>query len=414
MIAEPKLSPILERFKPSAIAVTMALAARMRAEGCELYDFSTGEPDFDTPQHIKQAAMAAIGRGETKYSPTDGTIAMREAVQRKFARDNGLTFTLPQIIVGSGAKPLLADIIRTLGSDGDEIVLAAPCWTSHVGIIELAGAKPVHVTATQAQGFKMTPGALADAMTARSRAVLLCSPSNPTGATYTELELAALAEVLRHRPDVWIITDDLYEHIVFDGRRFCTLLNVAADLADRTIVVNGVSKAYAMTGWRIGYAAGPPKLMDAVRKVMSQAAGCPSSVSQAAAIAALDAPTTCVHGFVAAYQARRNRAVRALNQFPGISCVPPEGAFYAYPSCEGVIKAVTPKGLQIHSSTDFARYLLEEWSVAVVPGAAFALDPHFRISIATADADLDAGIARIGLAVSVLGRRGKQLGVVNG
>ena len=406
MMSKPGLSPILGRFKPSAIAATMAIAARMRADGRELYDFSTGEPDFDTPDHIKQAAIAAIHRGETKYSPTDGTIAMREAVQHKFKRDNGLTFTLQQIIVASGAKPLLADIIRTLASEGDEIVLAAPCWTSHTGIIELAGARPVYVATGQQQGFKMTPGALAAALTARSRAVVLCSPSNPSGATYSATELAALAEVLRLRPDVWIITDDLYEHIVFDGRRFCTLLNVAPDLADRTIVVNGVSKAYAMTGWRIGYAAGPSMFMDAVRKIMSQAAGCPSSVSQAAAIAALDGPMDCVHVFVAAYQARRNRTVRSLNQFPGLSCISPEGAFYVYPSCQGVIGSVTPKGGRIGSSTDFATYLLEDWLVAVVPGAAFELDPHFRISIATADAALDEGVARIGRAVSALSRHG--------
>ncbi|MBC8036155.1 MAG: pyridoxal phosphate-dependent aminotransferase [Rhizobiales bacterium] len=403
-MSNPALSPILDLFKPSAIAATMALAARMRADGRKLYDFSTGEPDFDTPDHIKQAAIEAINRGQTKYSPTDGTIAVREAVQRKFKHDNGLIFALQQIVVGSGAKPLLADIIRTLASDGDEILLAAPCWTSHAGIIELSGAKPIYVTASQAQGFKITPGALADALTARSRAVVLCSPSNPSGATYSDIELAAIAEVLRLRPDLWIITDDLYEHIVFDGRRFRTILNVAPDLADRTVVVNGVSKAYAMTGWRIGYAAGPPKLMDAVRKMMSQAAGCPSSVSQAAAVAALDGPLDCVQAFVAAYQVRRNRTVRALNQFPGISCISPEGAFYVYPSCQGVIGAFTAKGERIDSSTDFARYLLEEWSVAVVPGAAFELDPHFRISIATADADLDEGIARIGRAISALSR----------
>ena len=406
MMSVPKLSPILDRFKPSAIAATMALAARRRAEGRELYDFSTGEPDFDTPDHIKQAAIAAIHRGQTKYSPTDGTIAMREAVQRKFKRDNGLTFTLAQIIVASGAKPLLADIIRTLASEGDEIVLAKPCWTSHTGIIELAGAKPVYVATRQQQDFKMTPGALEAALTAHSRAVVLCSPSNPSGATYSATELTALAEVLRQRRDVWIIADDLYEHIVFDGRRFCTLLNVAPDLADRTIVVNGVSKAYAMTGWRIGYAAGPSTFMDAVRKIMSQAAGCPSSVSQAAAIAALDGPSDCVHEFVAAYQARRNRTVRSLNQFPGLSCISPEGAFYVYPSCQGVIGSVTPNGGRIASSTDFATYLLENWSVAVVPGAAFELDPHFRISIATADAALDEGVARIGRAVSALSRHG--------
>jgi aspartate aminotransferase len=401
-----QLSPILDRFKPSAIADIMGIAARMRANDLKLYDFSTGEPDFDTPDHIKRAAIEALSRGETKYSPTDGTIAVRQAVQRKFARDNNLDFLLQQIIVASGAKPLLADIIRTLASEGDEVVLARPCWTSHIGMIQLVGAKPTYVTTTQAQGFKMTSEGLAEILSPRTRVVVLCSPSNPSGAVYSETELSAIADVLRTRPDVWILTDDLYEHIIFDGRKFCTILNVAPDLADRTVVVNGVSKAYAMTGWRIGYASGPQVLMDAVRKVMSQSTGCPSSVSEAAAIAALDGPLDSVRSFCSAYQARRDRAVRALNQFPGISCIPPEGAFYLYPSCQGAIGTITPKGDCIGSSTDFAKYLMEDWNVAIVPGAAFEFDPHFRISIATADADLDEGIARIGSAVSALSRRG--------
>ncbi|MBZ0260826.1 MAG: pyridoxal phosphate-dependent aminotransferase [Hyphomicrobiales bacterium] len=402
----PQLSPILDRFKPSAIAGIMGIAARMRAKGLKLYDFSTGEPDFDTPDHIKRAAIEALSRGETKYSPTDGSIAVRQAVQRKFARDNSLDFSLQQVIVASGAKPLLADIIRTLASEGDEVVLARPCWTSHIGMIQLVGAKPVYVTTAQAQGFKMNSGSLADVLSPRTRAVVLCSPSNPSGAVYSEAELSTIADVLRTRPDVWIVTDDLYEHIVFDGRKFCTILNVAPDLADRTVVVNGVSKAYAMTGWRIGYAAGPQVLMDAVRKVMSQSTGCPSSLSEAAAIAALDGPLDSVRSFCSAYQARRDRVVRALNQFPGITCIPPEGAFYLYPSCQGAIGTMTPKGERIGSSTDFARYLLEDWTVAIVPGAAFEFDPHFRISIATTDADLDEGMARIGRAISALSRQG--------
>jgi len=395
----PSLSPLLDHFKPSAIAGMMRTVAQLQAEGRKLYDFSTGEPDFDTPEHIKQAAIEAIRRGETKYSPTDGTIAVRSAVQRKFERENNLAFNLEQIIVATGAKPLLADIIRTMASHGDEIVLAAPCWPSHVGMIELAGAAPVFVTTSQGDGFIMKTDQLDRAITAKTRAVLLCAPSNPTGAVYCRKTLHDIAEVLRKHPDIWIITDDLYEHILYDNREFISLLEVAPDLANRCIVVNGVSKAYAMTGWRIGYAAGPQILIDAVRKIMSQATGCPCSISQAAAIAALDGPRDCVYGFVQAYQARRDRSVLSLNQTPGIDCMSPEGAFYFYPSCAGVIGTRSRDGTLIGSSQDFANYLLTRWSVAVVPGNAFELDPHFRISMATADGDLDEGIARIKQAV---------------
>jgi len=398
----PALSPLLDRFKPSAISGMMGTVARLQAEGNKLYDFSTGEPDFDTPVHIKQAAIEAIEQGDTKYSPTDGTIAVRSAVQRKFERNNNLGFALEQIIVATGAKPLIADIIRAMAGPGDEIVLAAPAWPSHVGMIELAGAEPVFVRAGQSDGFIMGPEQLAAAITSKTRAVLLCSPSNPTGAVYGQEALLAIAEILRKFPDLWIITDDLYEHIIYDDRKFHSILNVAPDLADRTVVINGVSKAYAMTGWRIGYAAGPTDLMNAVRKVMSQATGCPSSISQAAAIAALDGPLECVSEFVTAYQARRDRSVGALNQTPGIDCLSPQGAFYLYPSCAGVIGKHQPDGTVIKSSHDFANYLLNDWSVAVVPGSAFELDPHFRISTATADADLDEGIAQIKKAVAVL------------
>ncbi len=398
----PTLSPLLDRFKPSAISGMMGTVAALQAQGKKLYDFSTGEPDFDTPEHIKQAAIEAIKQGETKYSPTDGTIAVRSAVQRKFERENNLGFGLEQIIVATGAKPLIADIIRAMAGSGDEIVLAAPAWPSHVGMIELAGAKPVFVKAEQGDGFIMQPEHLAAAITAKTRAIVLCSPSNPTGAVYGKEALTAIAEVLRQHPDLWIITDDLYEHIIYDNRKFCSILNVAPDLADRTVVVNGVSKAYAMTGWRIGYAAGPVDLMAGVRKVMSQATGCPCSVSQVAAIAALDGPIDCVREFVSAYQARRDRSVSALNQTPDIDCLSPQGAFYLYPSCAGVIGKRQPDGTIIKTSLDFANYLLNDWSVAVVPGSAFELDPHFRISTATADAELDEGIAQIKRAVAAL------------
>ncbi len=395
----PPLAPILERFVPSPISKMSSTVSIMLAEGRTLFDFSTGEPDFDTPEHIKQAAIEAINRGETKYSPTEGTIDVRKAVQRKFERENNLGFELEQIIVASGAKPLLADIIRMIAGDGDEIALARPCWPSHVGMIELAGAKPVFVNTLQEAGFIMSPENLSAALTDRTRALLLCAPSNPTGAVYSSQALLAIAEVIRKHPDLWIITDDLYEHIIYDGRAFQTILEIAPDLADRTIVVNGVSKAFAMTGWRIGYAGGPRDLIDSVGKVMSQAAGCPCSVSQVAAIAALDGPRDCIYEFVQAYQARRDRSVGALNQLPGLSCTVPDGAFYLYPSCAGIIGKRRPDGALIGSSSDFADFLLTEYSVAVVPGTAFELDPHIRISIATADDTLDQGIAQIARAV---------------
>jgi len=329
-------------------------------------------------------------------------LAVRSAVQRKFERDNNLEFQLEQIIVATGAKPLLADIIRAMASTGNEIILTAPCWPSHVGMIELAGATPVFVKAGQSDGFIMKPDQLENAISAATRAVILCAPSNPTGAVYSSQALLDIAEVLRKYPDIWIITDDLYEHIIYDNKVFHSILQVAPDLANRTIVVNGVSKAYAMTGWRIGYAAGPSELMNAVRKVMSQATGCPCSISQAAAIAALDGPLDCVHEFVKTYQARRDRSVGAINQTPGLECLSPDGAFYLYPSCAGIIGKHRPDGTVIGSSQDFATYLLNHWSVAVVPGNAFELDPHFRISTATSDVDLDEGIARIKQAVAEL------------
>ena len=398
----PHLSSILDRFVPSPIADMFSAVSTMLSQGSHLFDFTTGEPDFDTPEHIKEAAINAIRNGETKYSPTDGTIEIREAVQRKFKRENNLEYKTDQIIVASGAKPLLADIIRTIAEPGDEIVLARPCWPSHVGMIELCGAVPVYVDTFQDDGFKMTPENLLAVLSEQTRVLVLCAPSNPTGTVYSPDNLREIAQILRKYPDVWILTDDLYEHIIFEGNKFCTLLEAAPDLFDRTIVVNGVSKAYAMTGWRIGYAGGPGKLIDGVRKIMTQAVGCPSSVSQAAAIAALDGPLDCVHQFVKTYQARRDRCAARLNQMPGIDCHVPDGAFYLYPSCEGIIGKKRPDGQLIASSSDFARYLLEEYSVAVVPGAAFEFDPHIRLSTATADGILDEGLEQIYEAVSHL------------
>jgi aspartate aminotransferase len=398
----PQLSSLLDRFKPSAIVGVSNLAAELRHQGVKLYNFSIGEPDFATPAHICEAAIAAIHRGQTKYSPTDGSIALREAVQRKFKRDGNFDFSMEQIVATSGAKPLIADILRTITTEGDDIVLAVPAWTSHVGMVNLVGANPVFVETSQQSGFRMTPEKLAQAMSDRTRAVLLCAPSNPSGAVYSRDEMVALAEVLADYPNAWIISDDLYEHIVFDGERFHSILEVAPELADRTVLVNGVSKAYAMTGWRIGFGAGPVDLMNGVRKLMSQSTGCTCSISEEAAIAALDGPLDCVHDFVDAYQARRDIAVTALNQIDGIECLSPGGAFYLYPSCAALIGRKKPDGSIIESSSDVATYLLKDWSVATVPGSAFELDPHLRFSIATAEEEIVAGIAQISEAISAL------------
>jgi aspartate aminotransferase len=401
----PALSSLLDRFLPSAVSDIFTLTAKLKAQGKKIYDLSTGEPDFDTPQHVKEAAVKAIAEGCTKYTPVDGSLAIKSAIARKFWRDNGLNYSEDEIVVANGAKPLLADAIRTLANPASEVVLASPCWPSHVGMIEIAGAYPRFVRTTEDTGFKMTPEALGAAITPKTSVVLLCSPSNPTGATYTHAELEGLSAALARHPDVWIVSDDLYEHILFDGRSFATMAAVNPSLASRILTVNGVSKAYAMTGWRIGYAAGPQVLIDGLCKVMSQAAGCPSSVSQAAAIAALDGPQGFLKDWANSYQRRRDRSVAALRRSRALRCTVPEGAIYLYPSCHGLIGSATARGARIHSSADFVRYLLEDWNVAVVPGSAFEADPYFRLSIATADADLDEGIRRITAAVDALSYR---------
>ena len=402
----PALSSTLQRFQPSAIAQIFTLAATLKAQGKKIYDLSTGEPDFDTPQHVKDAAVKAIADGNTKYTPVDGTLAIKSAIVRKFARENALNYPEDEIVVANGAKPLLADAIRVLTNPASEVVLASPCWPSHVGMIEIAGAYPRFVRTTEATGFKMTSEALAAAITPKTSVVLLCSPSNPTGATYTHAELEGLSDALMRHPQVWIISDDLYEHILFDGRSFATMAQVNRSLASRILTVNGVSKAYAMTGWRIGYAAGPRSLINGLCKVMSQAAGCPSAVSQAAAIAALDGPQDFLRDWINSYQRRRDRSVATLRRSRSLRCTVPEGAFYLYPSCHGLIGSTTARGARIRSSADFVRYLLEDWNVAAVPGSAFEADPYFRLSIATADADLDEGIRRINAAVDALSYRG--------
>ncbi|MEJ7668107.1 MAG: pyridoxal phosphate-dependent aminotransferase [Casimicrobiaceae bacterium] len=401
-------SDILGRFHASPIAGIFANVQRLRREGRELLDFSIGEPDFDTPPHIREAGKIAIDRGETRYTPTDGGIDLKESVRRKFKIENGLDYPLAQIVAGMGAKPLLAAAVQAILSPGDEAILSTPCWPSHVGMIELARGRAVKLATGIDTHFKMPAGELDRAIGPKTRLVILCSPSNPTGAVYDEAEMRALAQVLLAHPKIAILSDDLYEHILFDGRRFNTIAAVEPRLYDRTLTVNGLSKAYAMTGWRIGFAGGPPAWVEAIRQIYSQSSGGLCSISQAAAIAALEGPKEFLADWSARYQIRRDLALEGLAAASGLRTAKPEGAFYLMPECAGLIGARRPNGETIGSSTDFARYLLEDWNVVIVPGPSFECDPYFRLSIATSDATLKRGVRLIAEACAALFEKGRE------
>ncbi len=385
----------LSRIKPSPTIAVTNLARELKAAGRDIIGLGAGEPDFDTPDHIKEAAIAAIRRGETKYTAVDGTPELKAAICRKFARENGLTFEPAQITVGTGGKQVLYNAFMATIDPGDEVVIPAPYWVSYPDMVLLAGGEPVFVSCPEQTGFKLRPEDLDAAITARTKWVVLNSPSNPTGSAYTRDELANLAEVVRRHPHVRVLTDDIYEHLVYDGFVFHTFAQVAPDLADRTLTVNGVSKAYAMTGWRIGYAGGPKELIRAMATIQSQSTSNPCSISQAAAAAALDGDQSFLAERNEVFRKRRDLVVDMLNRAPGLRCLKPEGAFYVYPSCAGVIGKRTPKGQRIETSEDFARYLLEDAGVAVVHGSAFGLDPYFRISYATATELLEDACQRI-------------------
>lgn len=393
--AMPLLSKTLSRFRTSPISEIFSLALKLKAEGQDVVNLSIGEPDFETHESVCRKARAAMERGETKYTPVDGTAELKAAVQEKFRRDNDLDYPLEQIVVDAGAKPLLGHLMLALLDGGDEVVVPAPCWTSHPGMVCLCGAEPVLVECTEETGFKLTPEKLEAAINPKTKALILCSPGNPTGAVYDTAQLQALAEVLLAHDQVWVISDDIYEKLVFDGREFATMAQAAPRLKERVVTVNGVSKGYAMTGWRIGFAAGPRDVMAGLRKVMSQLTGSPASISQAAAIAALNGPQDYVAERVAVFQERRNLVVRALNQVPGLRVAPCEGAFYLFINCAGVLGKSTPTGGRIESSTDFARYLLEAEAVALVPGAAFESDPYLRLSFAASTTALETACKRI-------------------
>ena len=388
-------SAALARVQPSATIAVSAKARALKAAGRDVIGLGAGEPDFDTPENIKAAAIEAIHRGETKYTDADGMPELKKAIVAKFARENGLTYAVNQIHVASGGKPVIYNALLATLNPGDEVVIPAPYWVSYPDMTLLAGGEPVIAIGEEKDGFKLRPEALEAAVTPRTRWLILNSPSNPTGAAYTRAELEALAEVLRKHPQVWILTDDMYEHLVFDDFEYTTIAQVAPDLYDRTLTVNGVSKAYAMTGWRIGYAGGPKPLIDLMRKVASQTTSNPSSVSQWAAVEALDGPQDFIAERGAAFQQRRDLVVSMLNQADGVTCLRPEGAFYVYPSIAGLIGKKTASGVVIDSDDTFTTELLEAEGVAVVQGSAFGLSPYFRISYATSEAVLEEACTRI-------------------
>lgn len=391
----PFLSETLSRVKPSPTMAITAKALDLKAAGKDVIGLSAGEPDFETPQHIKDAAVAAIAAGKTRYTAADGIPELKQAVCDKFRRDNGLIYSPNQISVGTGGKQVLYNALMATLNPGDEVVIPAPYWVSYPDMVRLAGGTPVIVPAGPETAYKLSPKALEAAITPKTKWLIFNSPSNPTGAGYGRADLKALTDVLLRHPHVWVLTDDMYEHLAYDGFQFCTPAEVEPALYDRTLTVNGVSKAYCMTGWRIGFAGGPVELIGAMRKVQSQSTSNPCSISQWAAVEALNGP----HDFIAennlAFKRRRNLVVEMLNAAEGIDCPMPEGAFYVYPSIADLIGKVTAGGARIETDEDFATALLEETGVAVVFGAAFGLSPAFRVSYATSDAALSEACARI-------------------
>ena len=391
----PFLSDTLSRVKPSPTIAVTSKAQELARQGRDIIGLGAGEPDFDTPQNIKDAAKRAIDEGRTKYTAVDGIPELKAAICAKFVRENGLAYTPAEITVGTGGKQVLYNAFVATLNPGDEVIIPAPYWVSYPDMVLLAGGTPVAVECPLEQNFKITAEQLEKAITSRTKWFIFNSPSNPTGAGYTRAELKALTDVLMRHPHVWVLTDDMYEHLVFDDFEFCTPVQVEPGLKPRTLTCNGVSKAYAMTGWRIGYAGGPESLIKAMAKVQSQSTSNPSTISQWAAVEALNGPQDYIRDSRKVFQRRRDLVVGMLNQCPGIVCPVPEGAFYVYPSIAGLIGRTSAGGTKIATDEDFAAALLEETGVAVVFGAAFGLSPAFRISYATADEVLAEACTRI-------------------
>ena len=401
----------LSRIKPSPTIAVTNKANELKAQGLDIIGLGAGEPDFDTPETIKQAAIDGIKKGATKYTAVDGTVELKKAICAKFQRENNLSYEPKHITVGTGAKQVLYNALMATLDKGDEVIIPAPYWVSYPDIVELAEGTSVFVNCTAENNFKLQPRDLEAAITIKTKWLILNSPSNPTGAAYSHAELKKLTDVLLKHPHVYVLADDIYEHIIYDGFTFATPAQVEPKLQDRTLTLNGVSKAYAMTGWRIGYAAGPVELIKAIAVIQSQSTSNPSSVSQIAAVEALSGPQDFLKPRADAFKARRDMVVDRLNAIPGISCNRPEGAFYVFPSCEALLGKITPDGKTIANSNDFAEYLLSKALVAVVPGIAFGAEGFFRISYATADSVLKTACDRIEKACRELGVAAK---VANG
>ncbi|WP_294355944.1 pyridoxal phosphate-dependent aminotransferase [uncultured Sphingomonas sp.] len=397
-----KTSAALDRISPSPTLAITSRVMELKRAGVDVIGLGAGEPDFDTPEFVKEAAIQAIRDGRTKYTNVDGTPELKDAIVAKFARDNNLTYTPQQISVNVGGKHTLFNALVATVEAGDEVIIPAPYWVSYPDVVQFANGTPVVVPAGAEYGYKLTPEMLEGAITPRTKWVILNSPSNPTGAAYTVDELKALGAVLERHPHVWVFADDMYEHIVYDDFRFATIAEVCPSLYERTLTVNGCSKAYAMTGWRIGFAAGAPWLIKAMAKLQSQSTSNPCSIAQAAAVAALTGDQSFLAERAHAFQARRDLVVAMLNEADGITCPTPEGAFYVYPSVAGVIGKTTPKGQRIESDSDFVGYLLDDARVAAVQGVAFGLSPAIRISYATSEALLREACTRIQQACAAL------------
>ena len=390
-----KTSAALDRISPSPTLAITTKVQELKRAGIDVIGLGAGEPDFDTPDFVKEAAIEAIRRNQTKYTNVDGTPELKDAIVAKFKRDNSLDYTPAQISVNVGGKHTLFNALVATVEAGDEVIVPAPYWVSYPDVVQFAGGTPVVVAAGPEHGYKLTPAMLESAITPRTKWLILNSPSNPTGAAYTAAELKALGEVLERHPHVWVFADDMYEHIVYDDFQFATIAEVCPSLYERTLTVNGCSKAYAMTGWRIGFAGGAQWLIKAMAKLQSQSTSNPCSIAQAAAAAALNGDQSFLAERNAAFKARRDLVVGMLNDTPGITCPTPEGAFYVYPEISGLIGKITPSGKRIDTDSDFVGYLLEDARVAAVQGAAFGLSPAMRISYATSDEILHEACTRI-------------------
>jgi aspartate aminotransferase len=388
------IADALARVKPSATIAVTNKARELKASGRDVIGLGAGEPDFDTPENIKTAAVIAIRDGKTKYTAVDGIPELKQAISAKFKRENGLDYDVSQITVGTGGKQVLYNALMATLNPGDEVIIPTPYWVSYPDMVLLAGGEPVIVDADQ-KTFKVAPEAIEAAITPRTKWIVFNSPSNPSGAAYTRAELKAIADVLMRHPHVWVMTDDMYEHLVYDDFEFTTLAQVEPGLYDRTLTVNGVSKAYAMTGWRIGYAGGPVEVIKAMAKIQSQSTSNPCSIAQWAAVEALNGPQDFIPANNEVFKTRRDLVVSMLNQAQGIDCPTPEGAFYVFPSCAGTIGKTAPSGKVIETDEDFVTELLETEGVAVVQGSAFGLGPNFRISYATSTEALEEACTRI-------------------